>query len=473
MKKNRLFFIHFLILVMFMGMSSILIGQPLAFPHAEGYGRFSQGGRGGDVYHVTTLEDYKTKNDKPIVGSLRYGILSQDGPRTIVFDVSGTIILKEELKGTKSFLTIAGQTAPGDGITIRDYTVKLTGEKGKPIHDIIIRFIRFRLGDVTKTSGDGLSTNWVNDLILDHISAGWTIDCIHDLRDAARFTMQWSVFAEALNKSTHAKGAHAMLCSYSHLYGNVSVHHNLMASSRNRHPTLGGGDRTDTTAIVDFRNNLVFNWASGTNFGQCRHNLINNYYKPGKSTDYKANKPLRMKSERATSGVGYLSGNYFAGAPKEFNSDNYTAVDYNRYGSEGENNKYIGTTRAQWESKTPFAVGDDLPKTDSPETTYRIVLERAGASLQRDAVDKRVIAGVADGTNRLIDSQTEVGGWPELKSKPALIDTDKDGMPDSWEKENKLNPTDPGDRNGYTLNKKFTNLEVYLNSLVENLYKPY
>lgn len=473
MKKNSLLLYRVLIFIMIMGLCPILNAQQLAFPHAEGYGRFSKGGRGGDVYHVTTLEDYNTKNGKPIPGSLRYGIMTQDGPRTIVFDVSGTIILKEELKGTKSFLTIAGQTAPGDGITIRDYTFKLTGQKGEPIHDVIIRFIRLRLGDVTKQSGDGLSTNWINDLILDHISAGWTIDCIHDLRDAARFTMQWSVFAEALNKSTHTKGAHAMLSSYSHLYGNVTVHHNLMASSRNRHPTLGGGDRTDTTAIIDFRNNLVFNWASGTNFGQCRHNLINNYYKPGESTDYKANKPLRMKSERATSGVGYLSGNYFEGAPKEFNTDNYTAVDYNLYGTPGPSNKYIGTTRAQWESKTPFVVGKDVPKTDSPETTYRIVLERAGASLNRDAVDKRVIAGVADGTNRLIDSQTEVGGWPELKTKPAQPDTDKDGMPDAWEKANKLNPADPSDRNGYSLNKEYTNLEVYLNSLVEHLFKPY
>jgi hypothetical protein len=457
---------------LFLGLT--LVAQPLAFPHAEGYGRFAVGGRGGDVYHVTTLEDYHPKTEKPLPGSLRYGMLSQDGPRTIVFDLSGTIRLKEELRGTKSYLTIAGQTAPGDGITLRDYTFKLTGETGKPIHDIIIRFIRFRHGDVTKQSGDGLSTNWVNDLILDHISASWTIDCIHDLRDATRFTMQWSAFAEALNESTHYKnGAHAMLCSYSHLYGNVTAHHNLMASSRNRHPTLGGGDRTDTTAIVDFRNNLVFNWASGTNFGQCRHNLENNYYKPGESTNYNANKPLRMKSSRATSGVGFLSGNYFAGAPKSFNQDNYTAVDYNLYGTPGENNKYIGTTRSQWEWKTPFVSGPDRPKTDSPETTYRIVLERAGASLVRDPVDTRIVAGVKDGTNKLINSQEQVGGWPELKSKPSPADQDQDGMPDRWEVANKLNPKDPADKNGYTLDKNYTNLEVYLNSLVEHLYKPY
>jgi hypothetical protein len=264
-----------------------------------------------------------------------------------------------------------------------------------------------------------------------------------------------------------------MLSSYSHLRGNVTVHHNLMASSRDRHPTLGGGNRTDTTAVIDFRNNFVFNWRSGTNFGQCRHDIINNYYKPGESTSYKSNKPLRMKTERATSGRGFLSGNYFVDAPEEFNKDNFTALDYDQYGAPGPTNNYTGTTRARFESKVPFVFGNDIPKTDSPEEASRIVLERAGASLVRDAVDKRVIAGVKDGTNRLIDSQTEVGGWPELKSKPALKDTDRDGMPDEWEKASRLNPADPEDRNKFTLDKNYTNLEVYLNSLVEHLYKPY
>ena len=180
-----------------------------------------------------------------------------------------------------------------------------------------------------------------------------------------------------------------------------------------------------------------------------------------------------MKTERATSGVGYLSGNYFVDAPEEFNKDNFTAVDYNQYGEASPTNNYTGTTRVQFEWKVPFVFGYDIPKTDSPEIASRIVLERAGASLVRDAVDKRVIAGVKDGTNRLIDSQAEVGGWPQLNSKPAPVDTDMDGMPDKWEKQKKLNPSDPADRNHFTLDKNYTNLEVYLNSLVEHLFKPY
>jgi hypothetical protein len=441
--------------------------QSLAFPHAEGFGRFAKGGRGGDVYHVTSLLDYHPQTDKPVPGTLRHGILSQEGPRTIVFDVSGTIALKTNLRATKSFLTIAGQTAPGDGITLKDYTFQIMGKQGAEVHDIIIRFIRFRYGDITKQSGDALSTNFVNDMIMDHVSASWSVDCIHDFRDGARFTFQWSILSEALNNSTHEKkGGHAMLSSYSHIRGNVSVHHNLMASSRNRHPTLGVGIRCDTNAIVDFRNNVVFNWSGGSNFGETRQNFVQNYYKPGKDTDYSKNKPLRMKSPRAESSKGYLAGNVFVDGPEEFNRDNYTALDYGSYGT-----GYTATTRRQFEWKTPFVSGANMPKTYKPEVAYNLVLRKAGAAHVRDAVDKRIIAGVKDGTSRLIDSQEQVGGWPELKSKPAPKDSDQDGMPDDWEIKNKLNPKVADDRNAYTLHRNYTNLEVYLNELVEYLYK--
>ncbi len=440
--------------------------QQLAFPQAEGYGRFAKGGRGGDVYHVTNLLDYDPKTEAPVPGSLRDGLLSQTGPRTIVFDISGTISLKSELRTSASYLTIAGQTAPGEGITLRGYTFRIAGKEGNSVHDYIIRFIRFRYGDATRQSGDALSTNFVNDMILDHVSMSWAVDCIHDFRDGARFTMQWSLVAEALNRSTHEKKqAHAMLASYSHIRGNVSLHHNLMASSRNRHPTLGVGIRCDTNAIVDFRNNVVFNWDGGSNLGETRHNFVNNYYKPGASTRYDKNKPLRMKSPRATASKGYLYGNVFLGAPAEYNRDNYTALDY---AALGEN--YTGTTRKQFEWNQPFVTGKDIPHTDSPEAAYEQVLKTAGAAYARDKVDLRIIAGVKDGTHRLIDSQQEVGGWPELKSTKPLPDRDRDGIPDEWEKKHKLNPDNPEDRNDYTLSSGYTNLEVYLNSLVAHLY---
>lgn len=444
--------------------------KPVAFPHAEGYGRFSVGGRGGDVYHVTNIEDYDPKTEKPIEGSLRYGIMTQNKPRTIVFDVSGTIRLKATINVTQSYLTVAGQTAPGDGITIAGDTFQLKGGENEQdwIHDIIIRFIRFRHGDLTAKSGDGITSNYVNNYIFDHISAGWTVDGIHDLRGGGNFTLQWSIYSEALNMSTHYKNApHAMLGSYRDIRKNISLHHNLMASSRDRHPTLGSGQRADTMAICDFRNNVVYNWRGGTNLGEVRHNFLNNYYKPGESSKfgYKQNNPLQIKSSRAECAKGYLRGNYFENAPAEFNKDNYTAITYTNTGN------YNSTTRAKFEYDKPFVFGEDIPKTQTPEKAFELVLKLAGASFVRDAVDKRVVNDVKKGTGRLIDSQKEVGGWPELNSKPAPLDSDKDGMPDEWENKNKLDPKDASDGNKFSLDKNFTNLEVYLNGLVEHLYK--
>jgi hypothetical protein len=451
-------------------LSTTILAQPLAFPHAEGFGRFAQGGRGGDVYHVTTIEDYNPKTDNPIEGSLRHGIISQSKPRTIVFDVSGTIRLKAPMLVAKSYLTIAGQTAPGDGITISDDTFQLKGgEKEEEwIHDFIIRFIRFRHGDETAKTGDGITSNYVRDYIFDHISAGWTIDGTQDLRGGGNFTLQWSIYAEALNMSTHYKNSpHAMLGSFRDIKKNITIHHCLMASSRNRHPTLGSGERSDTLAISDFRNNVVYNWQGPTNLGEVRHNFIGNYYKPGESSKYgyKETKPILIKSSRAQCAKGYLQGNYFENAPEQFNKDNYTAIEYTNTGS------YNSTTRKQFEYKKPFVFGDDVPTTQDFKKAYDLVLLKAGASLVRDAVDVRVVNDVKNGTGKLIDSQKEVGGWPELKSKPALADSDEDGMPDEWEKKNGLQSGDASDGNKYMLNKRYTNLEVYLNGIVERLYK--
>lgn len=444
--------------------------KPVAFPHAEGFGRFSQGGRGGDVYHVTTIEDYDPEIETPIVGSLRHAIFTHNRPRTVVFDVSGLIRLKAPINVTNSYLTIAGQTAPGDGITLCDNTFQIKGDEPekKWIHDIILRFIRFRHGDVTAKSGDGITSNYVTDYIFDHVSAGWTVDGIHDLRGGGDFTLQWSIYAEALNKSTHYRGnPHAMLGSFRDIKKNISIHHNLMASSRDRHPTLGSGQRADTMAVCDFRNNVVYNWQGGTNLGEVRHNFLNNYYKPGESSKfgYTQNNPLQIKSSRAENAKGYVRGNYFENAPAEFNKDNYTAITYTNSGS------YNSTTRAKFEYNQPFVFGEDIPKTQTSSKAYELVLSHAGASFVRDAVDNRIVNDVKNGTGKLLDSQKQVGGWPEYKSKPALQDSDKDGMPDEWEKKNKLNSNDGSDGNKFSLNKNFTNLEVYLNGLVEHLYK--
>lgn len=423
---------------------------PLAFPGAEGFGRFAKGGRGGDVYHVTTLADDGS-------GSLREGFRSAQGPRTIVFDVSGTIELKTPLVLEKSFLTIAGQTAPGDGICIKDQTFQI-----KKASHIIVRYVRFRLGDQNKPPGTGpdcLNTTDVSHVIFDHISVSWGIDGNHDLRRGGSFTLQWSIYAEALNESLHEKGSHAMLASFRDLTDSISLHHNLFASSRERHPTLAGSPRTKAEAVVDFRNNVIYNVSGATNLGNCRINVINNVYQPGPNTP-KGAKPLATKTENRGALHAFLAGNLFIG-DRVLTADNYQAIDFTRW----TKGNYLPTSLEAIRADGEFDVGDARPVTDSAEVTYDRVLRHAGATHPRDTADARLVEGIRAGTHRLIDSQQQVGGWPVLQSQAAPLDTDGDGMPNDWEQQRRLNPDDasdgPADRDGYA----YTNLEEYLNGL--------
>jgi len=429
---------------------STLQAQQLAFPTAEGFGRFARGGRGGDVFHVTNLNDSGP-------GSLREGVRSASGPRTIVFSVSGTIELRTDLIIDKPFLTIAGQTAPGDGITLKDRSFVLENT-----HDIIVRYIRVRYGDRNKTSADvgdpdAIRTNGISNVIFDHISATWGIDSIHDLR-GEKFTLQWSMYGECLNKSLHNKGDHAMLSSFRDVTDHISLHHNLFFSSRHRHPTLGGGKRTVASSIVDFRNNVIFNRTGPTNFGNCKLNVINNYYRPGSSTDPES-KPFQIKAEYAeTNARGYLDGNVIEGN-EAFTGDNYSAITYTNSGS------YGSISREVFELPSELVHGNNKPVTHSAREAYQLVFQRAGASKVRDLVDIRIIAGIEDRTNRLIDSQDEVDGWPQLNGAEPPIDSDRDGMPDEWESRQGLNPNDSKDRNGDMDGDGYTNLEEYLNTI--------
>lgn len=430
---------------------SRLAGGPLAFPGAEGYGRFARGGRGGDVYHVTNLDDSGP-------GSLREGIDSADGPRTIVFDVSGTIDLESKLRIEKSNITIAGQTAPGDGITLKDHTLNVNRAS-----DLIIRYIRVRLGDQDEEKGgaDTMTTDNIDNVIIDHVSASWAIDGTHDFRNGKNFTIQWSILSEALHDSIHGKGPHAMCASYRAPVGNITLHHNIFATSRDRHPSLGGADEPQWT--VDFRNNVIYNWSGTANFGDNLINAIDNYFKPGPETDVNR-KPIAIKGHLVDAARGYMSGNFFDGR-EDWTRDNYAALDFERWRGPDSSYKYAGTL-ADWKVADPPDLGPNTPATQSAQEAYELVLSRAGCSLKRDAVDVRVIDDIRNRTGKLIDSQDEVGGWPELKSKPAPVDTDEDGMPDAWEKAHGLNPKDasdgPKDRDG----DGYTNLEEYLNSLV-------
>ena len=425
-------------------------GEQLAFPGAEGFGRFARGGRGGDVYHVRNLNDAGP-------GSLRDGVRSAKGPRTIVFDVSGTIELKHQLRIDKSFLTIAGQTAPGDGICLKDQTFVIR----KASH-IIVRYLRVRLGDKNKPphqGDDAMTTDDVDNMIFDHLSVSWGIDSNHDLRRGKNFTLQWSLYAEALNHSLHEKGAHAMLASFRDLTGNISIHHNLFASSRERHPTLASGEKTRAGVIVDFRDNVVYNLSGATNLGDAHINFINNFYRPGPNTPH-GNQPIAAKIGSPDKLKVYMSGNVFEDNPA-FTRDNYLAITFERWSSGGYRRTSLAKTCASITSSTSTAPAH-TPIRLSPHSER--ILGTAGASHPRDAADARIVKGIRDRKNRMIDSEDEVGGWPALKSEKAPLDTDGDGMPDDWERQHGLNPNDPADGNVVS-SDGYTNLEKYLNSL--------
>lgn len=418
--------------------------QTLAFPGAEGFGRFTSGGRGGSVWEVTNLNDSGP-------GSLRAAI-EAEGPRTVVFRVSGTIALQSELRIENGDLTIAGQTAPGDGICIRDYMVFIDAD------NIIIRYIRVRLGDERRQQEDAISGLGRKNLIIDHCSFSWGMDETATFWDNENTTVQWCIISESLHHSFHRKGAHG----YGAIWGGkgASFHHNLLAHHASRTPRFNGSryHKEPEKEIVDFRNNVIYNWGFNSAYGgeAGRQNVIANYYKYGPATKPKN----RIVEPWDGKGKWFVSGNFVYGFP-EITADNWAG---------GVQGKF-------WD-----AVRVDAPHPAAPVTTqtaeeaYELVLANAGAVLpKRDPVDLRIIQEVRSGTatysgkwgagSGIIDSQTQVGGWPDLRSAPAPSDNDHDGMPDEWEIEDGLNPADPADRNGDRNGDGYTNLEEYLNSL--------
>ena len=434
--------------------------EPLAFPGAEGYGRHARGGRGGDVVYVTNLNDSGK-------GSLRQAIEGKDPkrPRTVLFKVAGNIVLKKPLRlETISALTIAGQSAPGQGIALRDHGLEL-----RNCSDIVLRHLHLRLGDVTKTSEDvialGSESGPCRRIIFDHLTATWGIDGIMDTDNLSEFTMQWCLFGEALNNSTHyKKQPHAMLMSFRRTQGNISIHHNLLLSSRDRHPTLGGGDpkRSNPKAVFDFRNNVIYNWEGACNLASGQFNLVANGWYPGPNTDFKRDPhAIAPKAEAHGVTTGFMQNNVFEGKP-QWTADNLSAVQWGVRGG-----KYIGKVeRSAFAGSSELVPVADRPLTQSPAQAYELVLAKAGASLRRDAADERIIAGVRRRSHRRIDSQDEVGGWPELQGARAPEDGDGDGMADDWERAQGLDPANAADGNGLDA-QGYTHLERYLDTLTK------
>lgn len=423
--------------------SQQMLDTPLAFPGAEGFGKHTTGGRGGKVYTVTNLND-----DGP--GSLREAVRKKE-PRIILFGVSGTIGLKSPLHINNGDLTIAGQTAPGDGICIRDYPVKVSAD------NVIIRYLRFRLGDETALEEDAINGSRQKNVIIDHCSISWSTDECASFYYNENFTLQWCIISESLNESVHTKGAHG----YGGIWGGsrATFHHNLIASHTSRLPRFSGSSSVPNPPdeLVDFRNNVIYNWVSNNTYGgeRGRYNMVNNYYKPGPAT--RENRRNRILDPYQPYGKFFLSGNFLEG-DKNVSEDNKRGIAADYPDS----------------AITHFPFVPEALVEQSAKVAYELVLKNAGASFKRDAVDIRLVREVRMGTSSfgenkdgIIDSQKDVGGWPELKSLPAPPDTDGDGIPDEWESSHDLNPNDPHDGPKHTLSKSYTNVEIYINSLIK------
>ncbi|MDO8542623.1 MAG: hypothetical protein Q7S40_19460 [Opitutaceae bacterium] len=425
--------------------------QPSAFPGAEGFGRFAQGGRGGDVYHVVTLDDSGP-------GSLREGLGSARGPRTIVFDLSGTIALAAPLVINHPQITIAGQTAPGDGITLRNHALRVEADH------VVVRFLRSRLGDEGGARQDAISVGAGSNIILDHCSASWSIDeCLSAQSEKVDLlTVQWCLVAESLHNSIHDKGAHGK----GGIIGSLrqSYHHNLFAHHMDRNPKISWRRHCQ----VDCRNNVIFNWgaASCADGAHSHVNWVANYYKPGPATRENVRNCIFRILKNAEPDVPeqalfYLEGNHVEGFP-EISADNWAGGVHFRDGT-GIGNR----------TRQPFAY-PSISYESSAVDALAPVLAVAGASLARDAIDRRVVEEVRTGKphfgrDGIIDSQKDVGGWPVLRSLAPAPDADRDGMPDAWEKERGLDPRDAKDRNLDRNGDGYTNLEEYLNWLVREV----
>ncbi|NMA74788.1 MAG: pectate lyase [Bacteroidales bacterium] len=455
--KTTLFFI----LISFLPSWSLL-GQ-VAFPGAEGGGMYATGGRGGKVYYVNSLEDTMEGNNELQEGTLRW-CLNRKGPKTILFKVAGIIRLSKPLNITDN-TTVAGQSAPGDGICIADHYVRIKGE------NIIVRFLRFRLGDLTGVEDDALKGSGCKNVIIDHCSMSWSTDECASFYDNTDFTLQWCILSESLTQSIHRKGGHG----YGGIWGgkNATFHHNLLAHHDSRNPRMCGSRYSNEPSLelVDFRNNVIYNW--GHNSGYAgeggSYNFINNYYKPSK---YSVNKKRifapnaddgKNNQPKGVWGQFYLQGNYMYGS-KEVTLDNSLGFEPN---PSAKDKKELLVDK-------PFNTA--YVTTHSAEEAYRFVLKYAGASFKRDSTDRRIVNETFSGLTPiktkgdtgtkpgLINSQQDVGGWDDysFSLEEVLPDANLDGIPDGW-LEKHFPECQATDRN----EEGYTYLEVYINQIIK------
>ncbi|WP_172805285.1 LamG-like jellyroll fold domain-containing protein [Aquiflexum balticum] len=446
--------------------------QVIAFPGAEGFGKYATGGRGGQVIKVTNLND-----EGP--GSLRAAV-EAIGPRIVVFDVSGTIELKSRLNVRNQDLTIAGQTAPGDGITIKNYPLRI-----ESTNNVVIRFIRSRLGDLyvnhptnPTNSEDAFEIVRSSMIIIDHCSFSWGTDEVASISHGLDITVQNSIFSEGLADYNSLGSLN---------YGDkLSLYQNLYVHNRIRNPALAKSNQF-SNSLHDIRNIVVYNYSfraidGGSN---SKVNIYNSYFKPGPATfantdaqtiSKKFLNPTRLENDPSTYGKFYLEGNYMPTI--DLSKNQWLGVRMESGSAETEYLEQIKNKDSQGRL-VPFAIPNNLySNSRTAEQAYKFVLDFVGSSLKRDAVDTRIINEVRNGTYTfkgsnsgdlgIIDSQKDVGGWPLLQSLAAPKDTDGDGMPDAWEVSNGLEPNKVNDKE-HNLSPYYTDIEVYLNSLVQDL----
>ena len=460
-------------------------GVARAFPGAEGGGMYTSGGRGGKVIHVTNLNDKGT-------GSLRAAIEAK-GARTVVFDVAGTIALQSALEIKNGDLTIAGQTAPGDGICLKNYTLHIKAS------NVIIRYIRCRLGDEKATEDDAMNlnsqSNNISDVIVDHCSLSWSTDECASFYGVTNFTLQWCILSESLRNSIHGKGTHG----YGGLWGgaNATYHHNLLAHHDSRNPRLDHDYLSTLKGPVNLYNNVIYNWGSNSTYGgesandqgeYRKYNVVNNYYKPGPATPSShvyfidpwtkecSNCSGKTGSQTIVPGHFYLSGNYMDGKTDQ-SSDNWKGTT--------ASSATIAIIRS--DDRFTYAQKPSALSVHSAKNAFTAVTAYAGASLRRDAVDERVAGETVNGNytytgskgsgKGFIDTPGDVGGWPQLNAteqeKQALTDSDGDGIPDAVEQAWGLDSASAADGAAIGLDKngRYTNLEMYLHYLVKEILK--
>ena len=449
--------------------------EPLAFPGAEGFGRNARGGRGGRVIKVTNLNDAGP-------GSLRAAVESE-GPRIVVFDVDGLISLKTKLRVANDYITIAGQSAPGQGITLRDHPLVVSA------NEVVIRYLRVRLGDEQHLEGDALTLSQGRNIVIDHCSVSWSNDetlsvtqRFHGgLKHLTHVTVQWSIISESLNDAGHQKGQHGYGSLITGSYGaRFTFHHNLWAHHEARMPRIGNYARSNVDAdglLVDFRNNVFYNWGPGAttdfynwqpgldrgysmdpfygrpdnnsrfaagadlNTSATTHsNFVNNYYVQGPNTGGPVALYLRNVKART-----YFAGNYMDGRAV---ADQWSLA--------------ISSAGDSFKAERAFPI-EPVTTQDAPQA-YEQVLARAGASKSRDSIDQRVADSVRNRSGRLINSQRDVGGWAPMREGKRLLDSDGDGMPDAWEAKHHLNPQRAADAAQDRDDDGYSNLEEYLNN---------